>query len=66
METRFILSDYVDRAMDLAVYDKLEDGTFAGRIAACPGVIAFDSTLRGCEFLVWAAMERAIGLLVLC
>ena len=32
-----------------AASDKLEDGTFAGRLPACPGVIAFASTLPTCE-----------------
>ncbi|MHC5724400.1 MAG: type II toxin-antitoxin system HicB family antitoxin [Nostoc sp.] len=49
MVIRFILSDYVDRAIAQAIYDKLEDGTFAGRIPVCKGVIAFASTLRECE-----------------
>jgi len=29
MAVQFILTDYVDRAMAQAVYDKLEDRTFA-------------------------------------
>jgi predicted RNase H-like HicB family nuclease len=49
MTTLFILSDYVNAGMVLATYDKLEDGTFSGRIPNCPGVIAFGSTLRNCE-----------------
>lgn len=49
MTTKFILSDYVDRGMAQAVYDKLEDLTFAGRIPSCKGVIAFGETLRACE-----------------
>jgi len=35
--------------MAQAVYDKLEDGTFAGRISSCKGVLAFGPTLRQCE-----------------
>jgi hypothetical protein len=46
---RFILTDYVEQAMALAIYDKLEDGSFIGRIPPCKGVIAFASTLRECE-----------------
>ncbi|MEA5622890.1 type II toxin-antitoxin system HicB family antitoxin [Nostoc sp. UHCC 0251] len=55
MAIKFILSDYVDRAMSddkplcvyaQAIYDKLEDGTFTGRIPVCKGVIAFASTLH--------------------
>jgi predicted RNase H-like HicB family nuclease len=40
MTVRFILSDYVEQALAQAVYDKLEDGTFAGRIPECKGVVA--------------------------
>ena len=46
---RYILSEYVEKVMAQAVYDKLEDGTFAGRIPPCKGVIAFGKTLRECE-----------------
>jgi len=46
---KFILSDYVEQALAQATYDKLEDGTFAGRIPDCRGVVAFGSTLRECE-----------------
>ncbi|HUO76825.1 MAG TPA: hypothetical protein VMU21_04530 [Thermodesulfovibrionales bacterium] len=49
MAIRYILSEYVEQAMAQAVYDKLEDGTFAGRISACKGVLAFGPTLRQCE-----------------
>jgi len=40
---------YIEQGMTEAVYDKLEDGTFAGRIPSCPGVVAFGSTLKECE-----------------
>lgn len=40
MSKRYILSEYVEQAMAQAVYDKLEDGTFAGRIPFCKGVVA--------------------------
>lgn len=46
---RFIITDYVKQAMELAIYDKLEDGSFMGRIPLCKGVIAFASTLSECE-----------------
>ncbi len=49
MTVRFILTEYVNHAMAHAIYDKLEDDTFAGRIPQCKGVIAFGSTLRECE-----------------
>ena len=37
MALRYVLSDYLEQALAQAVYDKLEDGTFSGRIPACPG-----------------------------
>jgi predicted RNase H-like HicB family nuclease len=49
MAVKFIRSEYIALAMAQAVYDNLEDGTFAGRIPSCPGVIAFAVTLRQCE-----------------
>ena len=53
----FILSDYVGEAMAQATFDKLEDGSYSGRIPACPGVIAFGSSLRMCETELRAALE---------
>lgn len=46
---RYILSDYLRQAMDEAVFDKLEDGTYVGKIPLCRGVLAFGDTLRKCE-----------------
>ncbi|MDZ8258146.1 type II toxin-antitoxin system HicB family antitoxin [Nostoc sp. ChiQUE01b] len=57
MTTQFILSGYVEVAIAQAVYDKLEDGTFTGRIPACKGVIAFASTLRECENELRSTLE---------
>ncbi len=45
----YILSDYIERALSQAVYEKLEDGTYAGRIPACVGVLSFGETLGKCE-----------------
>ena len=45
----FVLIGYIEKAMQRAIYDKLDDGTFSGRIPECKGVIAFESTLRACE-----------------
>jgi predicted RNase H-like HicB family nuclease len=53
----YILSDYLDRALALAEYDKLEDGSFSGRIPECKGVIAFGSTLRECEIELHSTLE---------
>ncbi|MFQ6062770.1 MAG: type II toxin-antitoxin system HicB family antitoxin, partial [Methanosarcinales archaeon] len=49
MTIRFILTDYVEQALAHAVYEKLEDGTFVGRIPLCKGVLAFGATLQECE-----------------
>ena len=57
MVTRFILTDYVDQALASAIYDKLEDGTFAGRIPPCKGVVAFGATLRECEDELRSTLE---------
>jgi predicted RNase H-like HicB family nuclease len=57
MATRYILSEYMDQAMAEAVYDKLEDATFAGRIPACKGVVAFGGTLRECEDELRSTLE---------
>jgi predicted RNase H-like HicB family nuclease len=54
---QYILSDYVEQAMIQAVYDKLEDGTFAGRIPLCKGVIAFGNTLSECEIELHSTLE---------
>lgn len=57
MATRYILSEYMDQAMAQAVYDKLEDGTFTGRIPSCKGVVAFGATLRECEEELRSTLE---------
>ncbi len=57
MVGQFILSDYIKRALSQAEYDKLEDGTFFGRIPACKGVVAFASTLRNCEEELRSVLE---------
>ncbi len=48
---------YIDRAMSKAVYDKLDDGSFTGKISQCPGVIAFGETLYQCEQELKASLE---------
>jgi predicted RNase H-like HicB family nuclease len=53
----FILTDYIEQGMAQAVYDKLEDGTFSGRIPPCPGVVAFGSTLQECERELRSTLE---------
>lgn len=57
MAIRFVLSNYVEEAMAQAEYDKLDDGTFAGRIPSCKGVVAFGTTLRECEEELRSTLE---------
>lgn len=60
MAVRFVLSDYVEHTMTHAVYEKLEDGTFSGRIPPCRGVIAFGATRRECEEELHSTLEEWI------
>jgi len=57
MSPRYILSDYVAQALSEAVYDKLEDSSFAGRIPPCPGVVAFAKSLTECESELRSTLE---------
>lgn len=57
MSKRYVLSEYVELAMRDAVYDKLEDATFSGRIPSCPGVLSFASTLKECEEELRSTLE---------
>ncbi|MBI5740676.1 MAG: type II toxin-antitoxin system HicB family antitoxin [Nitrospirae bacterium] len=54
---RYILSEYVQQAMAQAAYDKLEDGSFSGKIPSCKGVVAFGTTLRECEDELRSTLE---------
>ena len=53
----FPLTAYFEAAMELARYDKLEDGTYAGEIPKLPGVAAFGRTLRECEHELRSTVE---------
>ena len=57
MAAKFALTDYIEQAMSQAIYDKLEDGNFAGKISECQGVIAFGTTLRQCEDELRSTLE---------
>jgi len=57
MSRRYILTEYVHEALNQAVYDKLEDQTFAGSIPGCPGVVAFAPTLHRCERELRSTLE---------
>jgi predicted RNase H-like HicB family nuclease len=51
------LTAYIEAALELARYDKLEDGTFAGEIPRLPGVAAFAPGLRQCEHELRSVLE---------
>ncbi len=53
----FTLTEYINAAMALAEFDKLEDGSFAGRIPKCKGVVAFSKTLKSCENELRSTLE---------
>ncbi len=57
MNVQYVLSEYLDRALAEAEYDKLEDGSFSGRIPSCVGVIAFGATLKECENELRSTLE---------
>ena len=52
-----ILAGYIDCALSHAKYDKLEDGTFSGRILGSKGVITFGKSLRECENDLQSTLE---------
>jgi predicted RNase H-like HicB family nuclease len=56
-EMNNMLTKYINNAMTKAVYDKLEDGSFSGKIPLCPGVIAFGETLYQCEQELKSSLE---------
>ena len=57
MATECVLTGYVESAMLSATFDKLDDGTFAGRIPPCRGVVAFGTTLVECQRLLQSTLE---------
>jgi predicted RNase H-like HicB family nuclease len=52
-----MLTDYIDKAISKAVYDKLEDGTYCGKIPECLGTIAFGKTLYQCQNELKSVLE---------
>ncbi len=57
MGTLYILSGYIEGALDRAQYEKFEDGSFGASIPDCPGVIAFAGSLRDCERELRSVLE---------
>jgi predicted RNase H-like HicB family nuclease len=52
-----MLIEYINKTMTKAVYDKLEDGSFSGKIPQCPGVVAFGETLYQCQQELISSLE---------
>lgn len=52
-----MLGEYFDRAMEIATYKRLEDGTYIGEIAVCPGAWATGATLEECQHALRDALE---------
>jgi predicted RNase H-like HicB family nuclease len=59
-ERTYILTDYIDRAIGEAEYDKLDDNSFSGSIVSCKGVVAFGATLKECEAELRSTLEEWI------
>jgi hypothetical protein len=57
MSVVFVISEYIERAMAQAEFDKLGDASFSGRIPSCRGVLAFGSTLHHCETELRSTLE---------
>lgn len=53
----YVLTDYLDRAMAQAVYEKLDSEMYAGRIQPCPGVVAFAASLSECSEQLRSTLE---------
>ena len=53
----FPITTYIEAALELAQYDKLEDGSFAGEIPRLKGVAAFGKSLRECENELHSTLE---------
>ena len=57
MAAEHTLPGYVQSAMASATFDKLDDGTFAGRVPTCQGVVAFGTTLAECQRLLQSTLR---------
>jgi len=52
-----MLIEYITKAMNKAVYEKLAAGTYSGKIPQTPGVIAFGETLYQCQEELKSVLE---------
>ena len=54
---KYIFTGYIESALVHAEDEKLEDGTYSGRIPLCKGVIAFGKTLKECDKELQSTLE---------
>ena len=52
--------DYVAEALKRAGYKQLEDGSFAGRVPGCVGLVVFADSRSACEEELHSTMEEWI------
>jgi len=52
-----MIIEYINKAMSKAVYEKLDDDTYSGKISQTPGVIAFGETLYQCQEELMSVLE---------
>jgi len=52
-----MLIEYINKATASAIYDKLEDGTYFGKIPQCEGATAFGRTLYECQNNLRSVLE---------
>lgn len=52
-----MISEYIEKAMEKAFYEKLEDGTYSGEIQICQGTLAFGKTLYECQRELKSTLE---------
>ncbi|MBI5326383.1 MAG: type II toxin-antitoxin system HicB family antitoxin [Ignavibacteriae bacterium] len=57
MQTNYILSSYIENAIEYAEYEKLDDGSYCGKIPLCKGVIAFGANLAETSRLLRSTLE---------
>jgi predicted RNase H-like HicB family nuclease len=57
MGGRFILTDYVESALSRSRFEKLDDGSYAGRIPECRGVVSFGADLGACKDELRSTLE---------
>jgi len=53
----FPLTAYIEAALELARYEKLDDGSFGGEIPPLAGVAAFGKTRKLCESELRSTLE---------